>query len=93
MPGHAALEGNHMTCLALLLRHGADLETKNHNQETLLQCIMKKYGQTRTEKLLEESGNKLEGGGGGLKNIDLQLIYACRNLKLRSGQLFFKTPA
>lgn len=67
MPGHAALEGNHMTCLALLLRHGADLETKNHNQETLLQCIMKKYGQTRTEKLLEESGNKLEGGGRGVE--------------------------
>ena len=41
-PGHAALEGNHMTCLALLLCRGADLETKNHNQETLLQCIRKK---------------------------------------------------
>ena len=61
MPGHAALEGNHMTCLALLLRRGADLETKNHNQETLLQCIKKKYGQIRTDKLLEESGNKFGG--------------------------------
>ena len=61
MPGHAALEGNHMACLALLLRHGADLETKNHNQETLLQCIMKKCGQARTDKLLKESGNKWEG--------------------------------
>ena len=57
-PGQAALEGDHVTCLTLLLRRGADLETKNHNQQTLLQCITKKYGQTRTDKLLKESGNK-----------------------------------
>ena len=59
-PGHAALEGNHMTCLALLLCRGADLEAKNRNQQTLLQCITRKYGQTGTYKLLEESGNKCE---------------------------------
>lgn len=57
-PGDAALEGDHMTCLSLLLRRGADLEAKNHNQQTLLQCIRKKYGQTRTDKLLKESGNE-----------------------------------
>ena len=47
-----------MTCLALLLGRGADLEAKNHNQQTLLQCITDKYGQERTEALLKETGNK-----------------------------------
>lgn len=47
-----------MTCLALLLRRGAKLEAKNHNQQTLLQCITKKYGQTRTDRLLKETGNE-----------------------------------
>ena len=46
-----------MTCLALLLSRGADLEAKNHNQQTLLQCITNKYGQTRTDRLLKETGN------------------------------------
>jgi len=59
MPAHAVLKGNHMTCLTLLLRHGADLEKKNHNQQTLLQCITKKYVQERTEALLKETGKTL----------------------------------
>ena len=57
-PGHATLEGDDMTCLALLLRRGADLEAKNHTQQTLLKCIEKKYGETKTDKLLKESGNE-----------------------------------
>ena len=57
-PAHAALDGDHMTCLALLLRRGADLEAKNRNQQTLLQCITKKYGHARTQRLLQETGNK-----------------------------------
>ena len=63
--GQAALEGDHGTCLGLLLRRGADLETKNQNQQTLLECIRKKYGQTKTDKLLKDSGNKWGGGWGG----------------------------
>lgn len=57
-PAHAALEGDHMTCLALLIRRGADLQATNYNQQTLLQCIKKKYGQTKTERLLKETGKK-----------------------------------
>lgn len=61
-PAHAALEGDHVTCLALLLRRGADLEATNHNKQTLLQCIRKKYGQKRTDRLLEETGNNYTEG-------------------------------
>ena len=57
-PAHAALEGDHVTCLTLLLRRGAELEATNHNQQTLLQCIIKKYGKKRTDRLLKETGNK-----------------------------------
>ena len=55
-PAHAALEGDHMTCLAVLLRHGADLEAKNINQQTLLRCIKGKYNHAQVEKLLKETG-------------------------------------
>ncbi|XP_068720612.1 dual specificity protein kinase shkC-like [Montipora capricornis] len=54
-PARMALENGNLRCLALLLRGGADLKAKNHDQQTLLDCINQKLSAREVEKLLKQA--------------------------------------
>ena len=51
-----ALENNHLRCLALLLRGGADLKAKDHDHQTLLERIQSKLNPSEVERLLRQTG-------------------------------------